>query len=39
MASDKNFALQNGALSYLEKPLDVEYLKKFISNNSILIKD
>lgn len=27
MASDKNFALQNGALSYLEKPLDVEYLK------------
>ncbi|WP_375578878.1 response regulator [Marivirga tractuosa] len=37
--SDKNFALENGALSYMEKPLDVECLKKIISNNSILTKD
>jgi len=37
--SDKNFALQNGALAYFEKPLDVNHLEKIISKNSILIKD
>ncbi len=39
LCSDKNFALQNGALEYLEKPLDVGHLKKIISDNSILIKE
>ncbi|WKK77755.2 response regulator [Marivirga salinae] len=37
--SDKSFALQNGALTYIEKPLDVENLKKIITDNSILIKE
>lgn len=39
LISDKNFALQNGALAFFEKPLDVEQLKKSISYNSILTKD
>ncbi|WP_296622386.1 response regulator [Marivirga sp.] len=39
LKSDKKFALHNGALAFFEKPLDVEQLKKNISNNSILTKD
>lgn len=39
LTSDKSFALQTGALAFWEKPLDADYLKKIIINNSILIKD
>ncbi|MGM0580480.1 MAG: response regulator [Bacteroidota bacterium] len=39
LTTDKNFALQNGAMAYWEKPLDIELLKKIIINNSILIED
>lgn len=37
--SDKNFALQNGAMAYWEKPLDIALFKKIIINNSILMED
>lgn len=39
LTTDKNFALQNGAMAYWEKPLDMKLLKKIIINNSILMED
>ncbi|ADR23158.1 response regulator [Marivirga tractuosa] len=39
LTADKNFALQNGALAYWEKPLDIALLKNILYNNSILIED
>jgi CheY-like chemotaxis protein len=37
--SDKNFALQNGALDYWEKPLDIKLLKDIVVKNSILVEE